>query len=568
LRPIFNHMKKLLMIIIGILPVHLGLTQQRPMGFEFYPDELNPLPLTELVTFDHAQLWAEDSQYERQGGRTHVGRLIPYNQSCYTTGVWSQLPNGDRLWQWRFKTANAKGLCVYFDNFQIPLGSSMFLYPADRSHFFGPALNEDCNDHGKFMMGEIAGDEAILEYYQPFEVIGEPTIEIRSVSHMYRYVFVGLEERGGGSDVCEVDVNCPEGAEWTDQRNAVVRLLITEGNFQGFCSGSLVNNTSQDCRKFILTALHCGVSTTDADWLLCQVRFNYQRSACGSGTTVSSNNRVGVFRRADSNDNGGDNGSDFLLLELEENPLQSWNIYYAGWDARAITPQNCVGIHHPAGDVKKISTTDNIVSGGWQINGTHWQVTWIPTETNWGVTEGGSSGSPLFNQDKRIVGHLTGGGSCCTAGGCGFGTSPSAPDSYGKLDRDWDNNPNAADQKLKVWLDPTNTGIEFMDGSYLVPGGDYPCVSVVDKEEMTLNFTDVILMPSVGNGLIDLTFPEYIELSGYSVCDQNGRWVYSISQSMNSPQRLDFSSLENGVYFLTLRGSSGSSVTKKLQIIR
>ena len=107
-----------------------------------------------------------------------------------------------------------------------------------------------------------------------------------------------------------------------------------------------------------------------------------------------------------------------------------------------------------------------------------------------------------------------------------------------------------------------------MDGSYLVPGGDYPCVSVVDKEEMTLNFTDVILMPSVGNGLIDLTFPEYIELSGYSVCDQNGRWVYSISQSMNSPQRLDFSSLENGVYFLTLRGSSGSSVTKKIQIIR
>ncbi len=560
-------MKKIYWFAFAVIHSHLILSQQRPVGFELFAQELLALPRTELVTFDHSQLWAEDMQREHQGGRTNIGRLIPYNENCYTTGVWSQLPNGDRLWQWRFKTANAKGLCVYFDNFQIPLGSSVFLYPADRSHFFGPALNEDCNEHGKFMMGEIAGEEAILEYYQPFEVIGEPTIEMRSVSHMYRNVFAGLEERGGGSDVCEVDVNCPEGSDWVDQRNSVVRLLITEGNFQGLCSGALVNNTSQDCRKFILTALHCGVSTTDADWLLCQVRFNYQRAACGSGTTPSSNNRVGVFRRADSNDNGGDNGSDFLLLELEENPLQSWNIFYAGWDARAITPDNCVGIHHPAGDVKKISTTDNIVSGGWGINGTHWQVNWMQTETNWGVTEGGSSGSPLFNQDKRIVGHLTGGGSCCTSGGCGFGTSPSAPDSYGKLDRDWDNNPNTADQKLKVWLDPTNTGIESMDGSYLVPGGDYPCVFVGQGDEMSLDFDDVSLFPSVGNGHINLSFPDRVKLSSVFVYDQNGRLVHSITKSMVSPQMLNLASLENGVYFITIQSESAHSVTKKIQII-
>ncbi|MFM7106025.1 MAG: hypothetical protein ACKOW8_10935, partial [Flavobacteriales bacterium] len=293
-------MRNQLLVIITIIPFHLGLSQQRPLGFEFYPNELNNLPLTELTTFDHAQLWAEDSQLERQGGRTNIGRLIPYTESCYTTGVWTQLPNGDRLWQWRFKTANAKGLCVYFNNFQIPLGSSMFLYPADRSHFFGPALNEDCNDHGKFMMGEIAGEEAILEYYQPYEVIGEPAIEMHAVSHMYRYVFAGLDERGSGnSGDCEVDVNCPEGTDWVDQRNSVIRLLITEGGFQGLCSGTFVNNVSQDCRKFILTAFHCGVTTTDSDWLLCQVRFNYQRAGCGTGATPSSNNRVGVFHRAD-----------------------------------------------------------------------------------------------------------------------------------------------------------------------------------------------------------------------------------------------------------------------------
>ncbi|MFM7105561.1 MAG: hypothetical protein ACKOW8_08555, partial [Flavobacteriales bacterium] len=128
-------MKKFCLIVTALIQSQLFFTQQRPLGFELFADELNALPRTELASFDHAQLWAEDSQLERQGGRTNIGRLIPYTESCYTTGVWTQLPNGDRLWQWRFKTANAKGLCVYFDNFQIPLGSSVFLYPADRSHF-------------------------------------------------------------------------------------------------------------------------------------------------------------------------------------------------------------------------------------------------------------------------------------------------------------------------------------------------------------------------------------------------------------------------------------------------
>lgn len=552
-------MKKNCLLLFAFAAFQLSIAQQRPAGFELYQEELIALPLTELATFDHAQLWAEDSQMERQGGRTNIGRLIPYTENCYTTGVWSQLPNGDRLWQWRFKTANAKGLCVYFDNFQIPLGSSVFLYPADRSHFFGPALNEDCNEHGKFMMGEIAGEEAILEYYQPFEVIGEPTIEMHSVSHMYRNVFAGLEERGGGSDVCEVDVNCPEGADWVDQRQAVVRLLITEGGSQGLCSGTFVNNVSQDCRKFILTALHCGVSTTDSEWLLCQVRFNYQRPDCGSGNAPATQNRVGVIHHADSNDGGGNSGSDFLLLELEDEVPVSYNLYYAGWDARSVTPVSGVGIHHPSGDTKKISTTNFIVSGGWQINGTHWNVTWSETQTNWGVTEGGSSGSPLFNQDKRMVGQLTGGGSFCN--------NPSAPDSYGKFNRNWSGNPNAADQKLKVWLDPNNTGIEFLDGSYLVPGGAYPCASVGQSDEMSMGFSDVSVFPSVGNGHINVSFPDRVKLSSVSVYDQNGRQVYSLNKSMSSPQMLNLDSLESGVYFITIQSESAHSVTKKIQII-
>jgi len=106
-----------------------------------------------------------------------------------------------------------------------------------------------------------------------------------------------------------------------------------------------------------------------------------------------------------------------------------------------------------------------------------------------------------------------------------------------------------------------------LDGSYLVPGGAYPCVFVGNGDEMTLSFNDVTMMPSVGNGQLNLAFPDQLELAGVSVYDQNGRLVYSMNKAMTSPQLLNLSFLENGVYFVTVQSKSASSVTKKIQII-
>jgi PKD repeat protein len=74
------------------------------------------------------------------------------------------------------------------------------------------------------------------------------------------------------------------------------------------------------------------------------------------------------------------------------------------------------------------------------------------------VTEGGSSGSPIFNNSGRIVGDLTGGGSYCS--------TPTSPDLYGKFSYSWDQNGSTAAERLKDWLDPDNTGITTLDGAY------------------------------------------------------------------------------------------------------
>lgn len=113
--------------------------------------------------------------------------------------------------------------------------------------------------------------------------------------------------------------------------------------------------------------------------------------------------------------------SDFALLELQEDPRKRTGVtpYYLGWDRSGNPGTGGVCIHHPKGDLKRISTytitptsTDHL---GSSINSSksHWRVLWATTATNHGVTEYGSSGSPLLNANHRIIGQLHGGHSNC-----------------------------------------------------------------------------------------------------------------------------------------------------------
>ena len=177
--------------------------------------------------------------------------------------------------------------------------------------------------------------------------------------------------------------------------------------------------------------------------------YNYERPECGEGNGLLNRRRTGVIRLADSDDIQGNNfdGSDFLLVEVEDEIPSNWDVYYAGWDASGSGSGSGVGIHHPSGDVKKVSTyTQNTSSISLGAFGSHWRVYWVETVTDHGVTEGGSSGSHLFNEEGLSIGTLSAGLSACSNGGAGAGTGPNQPDYYGKMSYHWDDNPNPADE--------------------------------------------------------------------------------------------------------------------------
>jgi hypothetical protein len=220
--------------------------------------------------------------------------------------------------------------------------------------------------------------------------------------------------------------------------------------------------------------LHCGVSATTANMTQWKFYFKYEAPSCTNPSTAGTLDDyfiTGCLRIADSGDNGGDSGSDFLLVKLGSSTneaatittLKSANFsaYWNGWNANTTATTGGVGIHHPAGDIKKISTfSGTSVSAGWNGNGlsSHWRQSWTSNSNGHGVTEGGSSGSPLFNNSQGyIIGTLTGGSSSCN--------SPTSQDYYGKMSYHWTSNGTTNAERLKPWLDPTNSGVLTLAGS-------------------------------------------------------------------------------------------------------
>jgi hypothetical protein len=555
-------MKKFLLSVAMIMSALSSFAGDEPFGYSLSQESLNALTTKIVSAYDNDVLMEEAERNDKMGMMSLYGKLSRMDISSMDAGTWSNLPNGDRVWQLRFKSPNAMGVGVCFNNFYLPEGATISLYNADRTQFDGPYTSEENESHGYFRTGEVFGDEAILEYYEPAGVTSSPRLGILGFGHFFRFIDTPIANRGS-SEPCEVDVNCPEGSTFVNQRQSVVRLSLASSQGFGLCTGSIVNNLAYDCRKFVLTAFHCTVDSDAADLLLSSIRFNYQRSGCGTGSASATQQKTGLLPIADSNDNGGATGSDFALLEMEDDIPSGYNVYYAGWNAEAVTPTTgelgwkVVCIHHPSGDVKKISTSNNVVSATWQANNHHWKVRWMETETNWGVTEGGSSGSPIYNNKYQIVGTLTGGGSFCDA--------PTAEDFYGKMDKHWNGNPNAANQDLQDWLDPNDTNVLSCEGAY--PGtGALPCQPPLGVEEL-LNFNDVSIYPSPASDFIQIKCEKYRDIREVRIYNAAGALVQTLRLT-DLTTELNVQNLPVGMYYLTLQHQEGATLTQKLNVIR
>lgn len=410
------------------------------------------IPFLVTPALDRALIAAQDAIGDPvKEAPWRFGIEVPVQAGLSDAGTWTLYPEQNlAVWMLGIECPGATGISLEFSHFRVPKGGKMYLWDADRQLYRGALTHRNNKDHLGMSVGLISSDRIVIEYQVPIDASDRGNIELGTVVHAYRGLRSKLNEledagdRGpfGNSGACNINVNCPQGDAWQVEKRSVA--LITDGGW-AVCSGALVNNTNNDGTPYFLTANHC--LGGESGWLF---YFNHESASC-SGSTGPVDDSISGSELKASNA-----GSDVALLLLDETPPASWNVQYAGWDATdsESAVSSATGIHHPSGDVKKICFEEDAPYHSFQAGAQVWFI------DNWeeGVTEGGSSGSPLFNQSHRIIGQLYGGASAC-AGTVNNGLF----DYYGRFGVSWDAG-SSASTRLSDWLAPGNPGITVLDG--------------------------------------------------------------------------------------------------------
>jgi uncharacterized protein (TIGR03437 family) len=275
------------------------------------------------------------------------------------------------------------------------------------------------NNDGDFWSGTVEGDTLVIEYEGPDG--SELPFRTAEIAHFWQEVeppapspialdrFIeplGVEYAAGGTRSvasCHLDYKCYP--EWVDAGRSVAHIVFQSGADSRFyvCTGALLNTRNSDFTPYFLTANHCIGSDTEARTL--QAYWFYETSQCnGPAVTRSVATRVDGARLLATQATG---NADMSLVQL--NALPQAAVWFSGWQTTEPALGDALtGIHHPDGSYKRISFGVRATDRATNVDGVP-----APAEKyyqvlmNEGRIEGGSSGSPLFNANKQVVGSLS-----------------------------------------------------------------------------------------------------------------------------------------------------------------
>jgi hypothetical protein len=488
-----------------------------------------------------------------------VGLFVTAEINSNTHGTWENTAEGGSIWRLKIESKGAQAIGVLFDEMKLPAHGELFVYSEDHEQVLGAFTQANNNPKEGWAIQPLGGETVIVEYYAPAFVNEKPVLSIEGISYNFRG-FDGLTRGGtgfGASDSCNVNAACSEGNNWRDQIRSIARMYMKIGFQFAFCSGSLINNVGQGCEPYILSADHCMGTASTADMNQWVFMFGFESPNCTNPlnqTGLTSKTIVGCKLLSRTSTTGTLVGSDFLLVELNSPVPTTYNPYWSGWTRFAGSSPSGVSVHHPSGDIKKISTysTNLINSTVSSTPNTHWMVSWAQTTNGHGVTEGGSSGSPIYNNQNLIVGILSAGLSYCNA--------TSDPDWYGKFSYSWTSNGAATNRQLKPFLDPHNSNVTSLTGT------NYPCAGIGLEEESLFN---VELYPNPSTGVVNLTWQQtQNEDVQIEVLDITGRVLFqnNVAKSAASKTTIDLSAFPSGIYLVKLT-SEGVQKTERVQIL-
>jgi hypothetical protein len=437
-----------LTLIVCLAP--LATSQSSPAG-------TLPLADVELIRFDAVNEEAqakEDALRETQGlpWRFALPRDVAITPG--QAGTWEALASGGWLWRLRIGADGAHSLNLGFSQFWLPDGAELIVRSADGEHEVRPFTSADNEEHGELWTPVLFEQEIVIELHLLADQLDSYQLALGRVGQGYRgFGMHTAYEDSYQSGSCNIDVVCPEGDDWQVEIGSVGAYTLFGTDT---CTGALVNDTSDSLTANFLTANHCGVtSSSDASIV---VYWNYENSVCRPAFSAESGgpgdgpldqfSSGGVHRASYS-------PSDFTLVELDDPVDPAWDLGYSGWTRTNSSPPAAIAIHHPGVDEKRISfefdptSTTTYLGESIPGDGTHVRI----TDWDVGTTEPGSSGSPLYDPDHRVIGQLHGGFASCTS---------QTSDWYGRFSVSWDGG-GTPSTRLSDWLDPVGADVVAVD---------------------------------------------------------------------------------------------------------
>jgi hypothetical protein len=394
-----------------------------------------------------------------------VARNVAETATDISTGSmfnWSRSPAGGYRAAISVRSPGAKGLRLGLLVEQLPPGTQLRVYAPQSEDTFQIEGAEVLNTlqrnldsgatgsdaHTYWLPSIEDADEAVLEIELPSGVNpNQLKVSLPQVSHLK---ISPTDEtailKAAGS--CETDSMCAP-AQWDSARRAVARMAFVMNGTSYVCTGTMLNNTLNDFTPYFLSANHCISTQTVASTL--ETWWNYRSTACNSGQVGSYQRLTNGAQLLYANAN-----TDTSFMRLNSKPS---NGAYLGWSTSAAAIGNSIfAIHHPSGDLQKYSAgaitsfqictptaTGTNCSRGTSTTGNVYQVQW-----SLGVTESGSSGSPLLTSSSQVIGQLWSGNSSCS--------NTKQNDYYGRFDLAYKN-------ALSQWLSPAGYTIAASAGT-------------------------------------------------------------------------------------------------------
>lgn len=441
-------------LLLFFLATSLSLLAQKDIRLAQGLSPANRLSPLSMPSLDNEALLEAEMARRGPDIAPHFAESIDVDISPASHGHWETASNGNQVWRLRIQSSGAKSLNLGFSQYQLPEGASLVLYTPDYKNIIGPFTPADNEEHAQLWTPVLAGDELVIEVQVPTASRNHLDLNLSTINHD----FLGFGVAASGS--CNIDVICGMVDGWSqvDGYRDIIRsvaVISTGGNT--FCTGFLINNTRQDCTPFFITANHCGISANNAASLV--TYWNFENTYCrevgspdsgaGGDGTLNDFNTGAIFRSSSS-------PTDFTLVELDDPVSETADAFFAGWNRAEVAPTSTIAVHHPNTDEKRISFENDpsilTTNGGNSTvnNFTHIRV----ADWDAGTTEGGSSGSPLFDQNKYVVGQLHGGQAAC---------GNNLSDWYGSLAISWEGG-GSSNSRLKDWLDPDNSGVMTLEG--------------------------------------------------------------------------------------------------------